>query len=166
MLDTNVVQGSIGSIHTESYSNSLDEALTNKVLSHCRLLLVEDNLINQKVASVYLAELGQNKVDIASTGYEALALLNQYHYSLIFLDIDLPDISGLEVCKAIKKSCLNQSTPIVIATAHREKQIREKCFSLGVDEVITKPLDFDSLTVNLPFWLNKNNQQINSIGSQ
>jgi CheY-like chemotaxis protein len=125
------------------------------------ILLIEDNVINQKIGIVLLNSLGFQYIDIASTGYQATTLITQKYYSLIFLDINLPDTNGFEVYKAIKKSCRNESTPIVVATSYREKQIRNRCLDIGVEAVITKPLDYNLLKNKLPLWLDRNNQHIN-----
>ncbi len=129
-----------------------------------QILIIEDNLINQRVAFTYLTELGQKRIDIARNGYKALALIERNYYSLIFLDIDLPDISGFELCETIKNSYLNSNTTIVVATSHHEKKIIKKCLALGADAVIAKPLNFDLLKENLPLWLALNNK-INHIRS-
>lgn len=123
-----------------------------------RVLIVEDDLINQRVLSVYLNELCQTKIDITQNGQEALTLFNKYNYALIFLDLDLPDINGIEVCKAIKNSCNKESPSIVIATSHHEDHIKKECYELGATAFITKPLDFDTLKQKLSFWLNKNSK--------
>ncbi len=140
--------------------SGLDEYSLKKPQNQTSALVIDDNIINQRVAFIYLKEAGFQKIDLALTGYEASEFFKQRYYSLIVLDIDLPDISGFEICKNIKQSSRNNDTPIIIATSHRENQIKNRCFALGAIAVLTKPLNFNLLIKKLPIELTKENKRI------
>ncbi len=159
MLSINFLSNESKNMPLNIFDSSLSRTLFNKKLCQYRILLIEDNPINQRVAYTYLTELGFHKIDVAYNGYDALVLSRQYCYSLILQDIDLPDISGFEVIKAIKKSFRNKNTPVAFVTNHSEKQIVKKCFDLGAIIVLTKPLNFNLLKENMQLWLSNNNQQ-------
>lgn len=142
---------------SKSYQNNQDRI--NEIQTNYSILVIEDNLINQKVALAYLRELGQYKIDIAPSGKEALTLLKNNIYSLILLDIDLPDMSGFDICKAVKNSISHNSIPIIVTSAHHEKKIKDKCLSLGVNAFMTKPLDFEGFRQYFAIYLN--NKQTN-----
>ena len=110
-----------------------------------RVLLVEDNLANQQIAQMMLEAL-DCEVDIANDGFEALEL-SQNTYDLIFMDIGLPRMDGIEVSTTIRQREGNSNhTPIIALTAHATRADIEKYFQAGMDEVITKPLFHDQLT--------------------
>src|SRR6185312_3560281 len=112
----------------------------NKVNANIGLLIVEDNKITQCVLKEMLSNMGC-KADIASDGKTALALYNQ-NYRLILMDLDLPDINGIEVTKTIRivekrKSC---HVPIVAMTSHAdEPEYQDKCLNAGMDGFSGKP---------------------------
>ncbi len=110
-----------------------------------KVLLVEDNSLNQKVAKLMLSELGCD-VDTATTGHAALTALNQTHYAMVFMDIGLPDLSGLDIISRLRsRQDAQRQTPVVALTADSmlgdEQSIEEK----GIDAYLVKPLDLDLL---------------------
>lgn len=115
------------------------------------VLLVEDDLLTQKITSWMLEELNW-KVEIASTGKQALDLL-EMKYDLVILDIGLPDMDGISLADRIRKGrSSNRSTPIVALTAHVMETDREKCLAAGMNEFLKKPLfkkDLKSLLFKL-----------------
>lgn len=108
-------------------------------LESIHVLLVEDNVLTLKGTTWMLEEL-ECKVDIAENGAEAIQLLDN-PYNVIFLDVGLPDMDGIELAKVIR-STKNQNvhTPIVALTAHVLERDREKCLSAGMNEFLKKPL--------------------------
>jgi two-component system, OmpR family, aerobic respiration control sensor histidine kinase ArcB len=106
-----------------------------------KILLVEDTLIAQTVAEALLMRLGC-QVTIAEKGAVALDLYESNHFDLIFMDIGLPDIPGYVVAKNIRDMEKNskQHIPIIALTAHATLEVEEKCFSMGIDGVLHKPL--------------------------
>jgi len=105
------------------------------------VLVVEDNLIAQTVACALLSRLSC-RVDVASSGPDALALCNKNQYSLIFMDIGLGDgMDGYEVTRLIRNlSNATKNTPIIALTAHAGDDNKQRCIEAGMDAVLTKPL--------------------------
>ncbi|MDX1901128.1 MAG: response regulator [Gammaproteobacteria bacterium] len=104
-----------------------------------KVLLVENQKIAQKIALFYLSEFGC-QVDTAETGIDALELVKEKTYDLIFMDLGLDDIDGLTVTETIRKSEDEaHRVPIVALTAHDAEDIRSSCFEAGVDDFISKP---------------------------
>jgi two-component system aerobic respiration control sensor histidine kinase ArcB len=105
------------------------------------ILLVEDNAVAAKVATLLLTRLGA-KVTLAGTGKGAIEEATQKNYDLILLDIGLPDISGIEVAQKIREfeAEKNKSTPIIALTAHVGKEEEQTYLDAGINEVLSKPL--------------------------
>jgi signal transduction histidine kinase/ActR/RegA family two-component response regulator len=110
----------------------------------CRVLLVEDNLLNQKVAK-HLMNLLNCEVDIANDGSEALAKLQQ-EYDIVFMDMSLPDMSGLEVTKEYRaKERKNRNQLIIALTANAHADDEKACMEAGMNDFLTKPIMMDKL---------------------
>jgi CheY-like chemotaxis protein/HPt (histidine-containing phosphotransfer) domain-containing protein len=115
-----------------------------------RVLLVEDHLINQKVAAAMLARLGF-AVDIANNGEEALDAFARAprndHYDVVLMDCQMPVMDGYRCTRAIREHQrpLGEHTPIVALTAFALQGDREKCFAAGMDDFIAKPVSLDTL---------------------
>ena len=126
---------------------------------NARILLVEDNLINQEVASGIIKKFGF-QVDIASTGVEALKLLEINKYDLVFMDIQMPEMDGYETTTHIRSSVTKSeisTIPIVAMTANTMQGDREKCLSFGMNDYISKPIDVKSLANIFSKWLHTAN---------
>jgi CheY-like chemotaxis protein/HPt (histidine-containing phosphotransfer) domain-containing protein/two-component sensor histidine kinase len=107
-----------------------------------KVLLVEDNEINQKVAVAILSKMNI-KPDIAPNGAEAVRILEGKTYDLIFMDIQMPVMDGLEATRIIRdrnSKVLNHDVKIIAMTAHALKGDREKCISAGMDDYVSKPV--------------------------
>lgn len=106
-----------------------------------RILVVEDNIIAQKVAQSILTQ-ASCYVDIASNGQEALNFWKQNNYDLIFMDIGLPDMDGYQVTHHIrvKEIAKNRHTPIIALTAHVGAEDKQRCIEAGMNAVLSKPL--------------------------
>jgi len=111
-------------------------------LSSMRILLAEDNRINQQVGRVILENMGA-QVDIAVNGLEVLDLVNQHHYDLILMDVRMPIMDGLEACKKVREMGLD--VPIVAVTADAMKGDREHFLANGMNGYLSKPLMEDKL---------------------
>jgi signal transduction histidine kinase/ligand-binding sensor domain-containing protein/DNA-binding NarL/FixJ family response regulator len=107
-----------------------------------RILLAEDNLVNQRLASRLLERRG-HFVALAATGRQALAMLARESFHLILMDVQMPDMDGLETTRVIRAEERSKftRTPIVALTAHTMKGDRERCLAAGMDAFITKPID-------------------------
>jgi len=104
-----------------------------------RVLIVEDNLINRKYISRLMDKL-HIEYDIANNGKEAVELVDQHRYGLIFMDIHMPEMDGYEATQWIRNSQnLNQSTPIVAITASAMTEQKDKALSMGMNDYLTKP---------------------------
>ena len=110
-----------------------------------RILLAEDNPVNQKVALAMLKHLGY-KADVAVNGKEVLNSLEQKSYDVILMDIQMPEMDGLEATKFIRSSLPAAKQPKIIAmTAYTLQGDREQCLAAGMDEYISKPVKMEEL---------------------
>ncbi|MEO0852839.1 MAG: ATP-binding protein, partial [Cyanobacteria bacterium J06648_11] len=118
-----------------------------------RLLVVEDNSINQKVASNMLRKLGYAS-DIASNGIEAIAALRARPYDLVFMDVQMPEMDGLEATRRIRKDFAPDRQPHIVAmTANAMRGDRDRCLAAGMDDYISKPVRPEDLTRVLQDYL-------------
>ena len=113
--------------------------------SPLRILITEDNKVNQKLAKMMLTKAGF-KVDIASNGQEAVnkLLAKPKDFDLVFMDIQMPVMDGFDATAAIRKAGFN-NLPIVAMTAHAMKGYRQKCIDAGMDDYVTKPIKKDAV---------------------
>ncbi len=128
---------------------SVREAIKQSV----RILLAEDNLINQKLALIMLTKAGYN-VEVANNGREAVDKYTNTpdNFNLIFMDIQMPEMDGLEATREIRDIGFDM-IPIIAMTAHAMKGYREKCLDAGMDDYITKPIKRDSVFDILEKWV-------------
>lgn len=141
-----------------SWSTKMQFTHTERKATKNLILVVEDDPIPQKVTQRQLAELGY-MVDTAADGHTALKCLEQKVYDMIFMDIGLPDISGLEVTAEFRKREKGQHhTPIIGLTMHALGSDQETGLQAGMDEYIVKPLLQDRLKSLVKKWItDKNN---------
>ena len=125
------------------------KVLSGEIRSHSRvfrILLAEDNRVNQAVASRILAKLGHSIV-IANNGKEAVDLLKQQTFDLVLMDVQMPEMDGIVATERIREC--ERSTgghiPIIAMTAHAMQGDRERCIAAGMDGYITKPINADEL---------------------
>ncbi|HBE18626.1 MAG TPA: hypothetical protein DEG17_00190 [Cyanobacteria bacterium UBA11149] len=105
-----------------------------------RILLVEDVAVNQKVARQMLQRLGY-RADIANNGKEALESLHRQSYNVVFMDVQMPEMDGLEATKLIRQEWLSPSEPWIVAmTAHAMQGDKEECLRVGMNDYISKPV--------------------------
>ena len=112
-----------------------------------KILLAEDNIINQKVALRVLSHLGY-QADVVTNGQEVILAIANKFYDLILMDVQMPKMDGLMATKHIRQQELsNQSTPLTIIamTAHATDEDRELCRNAGMNEYLTKPIQIDKL---------------------
>ncbi|MBT3391553.1 MAG: response regulator, partial [Chloroflexi bacterium] len=127
-------------------SKTSDDFNENMGIEHpLHILLAEDNLINQKVATRILARLGY-RVDVASNGIEALQALARQHYDVVLMDIQMPEMDGVEATRRIYQKYTESERPRVIAmTAHALEGDRERYLGVGMDDYVSKPVRVDEL---------------------
>jgi CheY-like chemotaxis protein len=134
--------GSLPSQQLEQKKSSLlnDDFATNFPLN---ILLAEDNLINQKLATRVLNKLGYH-VDVANNGKEAVDLLANKDYNVVLMDVQMPEMDGLEATKYIRKNHSFQPT-IIAMTANALPEDRTTCLQAGMDDYISKPINLETL---------------------
>jgi signal transduction histidine kinase/ActR/RegA family two-component response regulator len=112
-----------------------------------RILLAEDNVVNQRVAMALLQKRG-HEVAIAVNGREAIDATEREAFDVILMDVQMPDVNGLEATAAIREreADTHQHVPIIAMTAHTMKGDREMCLNAGMDGYLCKPLDGKRLT--------------------
>jgi CheY-like chemotaxis protein len=117
-----------------------------------KVLVVEDNLINQKVVSRMLQNFGC-EAEVAGNGAEALKALDRARYDLILMDCQMPEMDGYQATAEIRRRDNGQQRiPIVALTAHAMQGDREKCLAAGMDDYLSKPIDPKALTSLLRRW--------------
>jgi CheY-like chemotaxis protein len=136
------------SIERVSESVSLLRRPSEKVRneSPVRILLAEDNVINQHVARSILHKAG-HLIIVASNGREALLALRRQTFDLVLMDVQMPEVDGFEATAAIRENELgtDRRLPIVAMTAHAMKGDRERCLAAGMDGYISKPISAGDL---------------------
>ena len=122
-----------------------------------RVLLVEDNIVNQAVTKGMLQRLGVS-VDTASDGEQALHLQTQQAYDLILMDCQMPNMDGFETTRRLRRQELElpRRTPVVALTANAMEGDRERCLAAGMDDYLAKPITREALAHCLRRWLNSN----------
>ena len=130
-------------VHTSEFDVTLGQRLP------LRILLAEDNMVNQKVAQHSLARLGY-RVDIAANGVEVLAALHRQPYDVILMDVQMPEMDGLEATRLICAQWPKDQRPYIVAmTAHAMTGDYEKCIAAGMDNYISKPIRLERLVAAL-----------------
>jgi CheY-like chemotaxis protein/HPt (histidine-containing phosphotransfer) domain-containing protein len=118
-----------------------------------RILVVDDNAINLKVATHMLTRLGYH-ADVAGNGYEAIAALERVPYALILMDCHMPEMDGFAATSAIRaREGSDRHTPIIALTASALLSEREHCLRVGMDDFLSKPMTAEALAAMLTRWL-------------
>ncbi len=120
--------------------------LADRKVTNIHILLVEDNPVNQKVASAILSKAGY-QVDIAANGRIALQILEKKKYNIVLMDIQMPEMDGHETTRAIrqKEEGTGRHQIIIAMTAHTFKGDKERCLAAGMDDYISKPIEPQSM---------------------
>ncbi len=123
--------------------------------ARARLLLVEDNFVNQRVALYMLAKLGY-QVDVAKDGREAIELLRRNRYDLVLMDCQMPEMDGFETTRVIRDATspvLDHDVPIVAMTANAFPEDRTRSIASGMNDFLSKPVDQSTLSAMLDKWI-------------
>jgi CheY-like chemotaxis protein len=122
-----------------------------------KILLVEDGLVNQKIALKLLERLGY-QADVANNGLEAINAIEKQFYDVLFMDVQMPEMDGLEATRHIReKISLNRQPQIIAMTANARPEDRQECFNAGMDQYISKPVRFDAIEIVIKKCCNYDN---------
>ena len=135
---------------TETDQKVRDTVAKKEMLSaaETQILLVEDNRVNQKVAKAILRKLGF-KADIAENGLKALKALAEKDYHIVLMDVQMPEMDGLEATQRIRAgqdNVRNADIPIIAMTAHAFREDRDRCLKAGMQDYVTKPIRPEQLS--------------------
>ena len=121
--------------------------------SGLKILIAEDNLVNQKYLLILLKKLG-HYADTATTGIDAINALKNRRYDLVLMDIQMPKMDGIQATKIIRKLWPN-GPKIIIVTAFSLEIYREICFNAGADDFLTKPVKIEELKASIDRYAQK-----------
>ncbi|NET72187.1 MAG: response regulator [Sphaerospermopsis sp. SIO1G2] len=128
--------------------------------SPTKIILAEDNLVNQKIALRILEKLGYG-ADVVSNGREAILALQKQSYDLVFMDVQMPEMDGLEATHQICKLWPPEQRPIIIGmTASQEEKDRKLCLEAGMTDFVPKPIHVDEIKNILAKYLPKKVSEI------
>jgi len=154
-----------------SFKPKTSEAKSISILSNeaafrfpLRILIAEDVAVNQKVALLVLERLGY-RADVANNGLEALEALRRQNYDLVFMDVQMPEMDGLEATRRICKIFPEAKRPWIVAmTAHAMRGDREECLEVGMNDYISKPVRVEALIKALKNYISyKQSEQIDEL---
>lgn len=158
-----VRQRKIGINTIEDIEDSDDIKLSEDItfwISNARVLVVDDNLINARIAYYILKSFGVD-ADIVDNGYSVIELVKRIDYDIVFMDYMMPEISGTEIASIIRhmedeqgeRTEYYKNVPIIAWTASAEKEVTERIIKSGMDECLAKPLDIKKIEGILKRWL-------------
>jgi PAS domain S-box-containing protein len=133
-----------------------------------RILLAEDNTVNQKLALRLLERMGY-RADVAANGLEVLEALQRQSYDVILMDVQMPEMDGLEASRAIHEGWAAEQRPRIVAmTANVMQGDREECLAAGMDDYLTKPIQIKALQAALErtgWWAKKRTLPLEELGA-
>jgi PAS domain S-box-containing protein len=130
-------------------------------MTHARILVAEDNIVNQNVAMCLLQKLGY-QADVVANGLEAIEASARVRYALVLMDCQMPEMDGWKVTAMIRTREQEQGTgrlPIIALTANAMEGDREKCLNAGMDDYLAKPVQLEQLRAVLVKWIPDHEQQ-------
>ncbi len=127
--------------YVDEQPKKMSQSILNTELSDCRVLVIEDNLSNQTVLTRLINIMGIQHIAVANDGIEGLKKVESFAPDLIILDITMPRMNGYEVLRELKKDKATSTIPVLIQTAADNREAREKTFSCGATDFITKPVN-------------------------
>ncbi|MER2512560.1 MAG: bacteriohemerythrin [Nitrosomonas ureae] len=145
----------VASLAASDSQSEFDEIFIKRNYSGQRVLLVEDNPINREIVEDLLSYAGLT-VDLAVDGLEAIELVERNEYSIIFMDMFMPRMDGLEATRRIRQLPKCHQTPILAMTANVYSDDKAKCLEAGMNDFVDKPINPDVLYSVISKWLAKN----------
>ena len=152
MLEKTILSAVSGSNHNQAEEKSVQEKLPSdfSIDYPMDILIAEDNLINQQLILHILTRLGYEP-DIADNGLQALELNNDKEYDLILMDMQMPEMDGVEATQRIRENC--QKQPVIIAlTANTMQGDEENCLAAGMNDYLGKPIKLEEIIAKLEKW--------------
>ncbi len=146
-----MLSATVRSAPVERLANDEAQGADAQTLSVRRVLVVEDNSVNQ-LLMMKLLQRGGFAADIAASGEHALGLLACDHYDLVLMDVQMPELDGYECTRRIRAGLHQPSIPIVAMTANAMKGDREKCLAAGMNDYLAKPIHASDLYDKLRRW--------------
>jgi CheY-like chemotaxis protein len=140
-------------VPTNTAQASNPEHRLNQEFRHVRLLLAEDDWVNQEVALELLRDVAGLQVELATDGRAAVDLARTQQFDLILMDILMPELDGLEATREIRQLPGYATTPIIALTANAFDNDRQRCQAAGMNDYLAKPVDPDQLFTTLLKWL-------------
>jgi CheY-like chemotaxis protein len=129
-------------VHTPASTGTGPDAKISASPLSLRILLAEDNLVNQRVAMTMLGKMG-HRITLATNGREALEQWRQSDFDLILMDVQMPEMTGLQATTQIRREeAVDAHVPIVAMTASAMSEERDRCLAAGMDDFISKPVSY------------------------
>ena len=144
--------------HAASPPSSEPKARTSAIIfpSTVRVLLAEDNEVNQLVCRGVLRKLGITQIEIAESGVAALALLATSTFDVVLMDMQMPEMDGVDCTRRIRapdSNVLNHQIPIIAMTANAMSEDQARCMEAGMNDFVSKPIVFATLVAVLSRWI-------------
>ncbi len=133
--------------------DSAEKGREYSTLKGCRVLLVEDNELNQLVASELLTSVAQAQVRICSSGPEALEAIAAESFDVVLMDIQMPGMDGYETTKQMRSAPTSLDVPIIAMTANATSRDRDRCLESGMNDFLTKPFEPNVLFRKISQWV-------------
>ncbi|MDH3639339.1 MAG: response regulator, partial [Gammaproteobacteria bacterium] len=153
----------LGGVETSTKKTvARDNPVQDSDLAGARVLLVEDDVVNQKVAMAFLKNTG-TQIVVAENGRDAVAAVRDEQFDVVLMDCQMPEMDGYQATREIRKWEYEQGRtgriPIVAVTAHAFSGDKDRCFSAGMNDYLTKPYSRAKLRTTLAYWLSVNREQ-------